>query len=484
MPLADIAARFGTPCFVYSRSALEAAFRGLRRARSPTCRISSATRVKANSNLAVLNLSRPPGQRLRHRLGRRARTRHRGRAATRRRSCSRASARPRRKWKRRSRRGSSASTSNRQPSSSVSTPSPGAWAASRRCRFASIPTSIRKTHPYISTGLKESKFGVAIADAPALYRRAGGLPHIAVRGIDCHIGSQVTDLSAYVEAAEKMFALVDRIEADGIALEHVDLGGGLGIRYRDERRSIPYEYARVAVRRAATRRHRLLFEPGRFLVGNAGVLLTRVFYLKPGDDTRLRDRRRGDERSDPARAVRRAGIPSTRCARATTRIAAGRSSARSAKARDFLAHDRELALAAGDLLAVRSAGAYGVRDELELQLAAARLRGARRRRNRCISSVAERRSRNSSRANHTLAVNARAHASRDRCAARKPNRDANAVFGSVRNRNTRECKARNRRRNLAIPTKMWLEFRQQVAMGLSRGHAVADTDRRNRRSLR
>ena len=91
-----------------------------------------------------------------------------------------------------------------------------------------------RTHPYISTGLKESKFGVAWTEAPALYRRAAALPHVAVHGIDCHIGSQVTDLAVCVEAAEKMFALVDRIEADGIALAHVDLGGGLGIRYRSE----------------------------------------------------------------------------------------------------------------------------------------------------------------------------------------------------------------------------------------------------------
>ena len=110
-----------------------------------------------------------------------------------------------------------------------------------------------KTHPYIATGLKESKFGVAFDDAPALYRRAAGLPGVEVRGIDCHIGSQITDLAACVEAAAKMFELVDRLEADGIALDHVDLGGGLGIRYRDEETIDPYAYA-LAVRQVAAAR--------------------------------------------------------------------------------------------------------------------------------------------------------------------------------------------------------------------------------------
>jgi diaminopimelate decarboxylase len=215
-----------------------------------------------------------------------------------------------------------------------------------------------KTHPYIATGLKEAKFGVAFAEAPALYRRAAGLPHIDVRGIDCHIGSQITDLSVYVETAEKMFGLVDRIESDGIPLHHVDLGGGLGIRYRDEETIDPSAYA-LAVRRArGSRRHELLFEPGRFLVGAAGVLLTRVMYLKPGaaQDFAIVDAAMNDllrpalydawHSVEPVRphggAARRWQIVGPVCESA-----------------DFLARDRELVLAAGDLLAVRGAGAYG-----------------------------------------------------------------------------------------------------------------------------
>jgi diaminopimelate decarboxylase len=215
-----------------------------------------------------------------------------------------------------------------------------------------------KTHPYISTGLRESKFGVAFDEARALYRRAAGLPHVAVRGIDCHIGSQVTDLSAYVEAAAKMFALVDAIEGDGIGLAHVDLGGGLGIRYRDEDTIDPYEFARAVRQAAGSRPHTLLFEPGRFLVGNAGVLLTRVVHLKPGAernfaivDAAMNDLIRPAlydawhsvdpvrPRAEPARIWQIVGPV--------------------CESGDFLAHDRSLALAAGDLLAIGSAGAYG-----------------------------------------------------------------------------------------------------------------------------
>jgi diaminopimelate decarboxylase len=214
-----------------------------------------------------------------------------------------------------------------------------------------------RTHPYISTGLKESKFGVAWTEAPALYRRAAALPHVAVHGIDCHIGSQVTDVSVYVEAAEKVFALVDRIEADGIALAHVDLGGGLGIRYRSEETIDPCQYALAVQRARGARKHRLLLEPGRFLVGNAGVLLTRVLYLKPGDmrDFAIVDAAMNDlirpalyDAWHDVEAVR----PRDAAPRRWQIVGPVCESA------DFLAHDRDLALAAEDLLVVRSAGAY------------------------------------------------------------------------------------------------------------------------------
>ena len=184
------------------------------------------------------------------------------------------------------------------------------------------------------------------------------MPHVEVRGIDCHIGSQITDLDVCVEAAEKLFALADRIEADGIPLEHVDVGGGLGIRYRDTETIDARAYGIAMQRARGNRRQRLLLEPGRYLVGNAGVLLTRVLHLKPGSgrDFAIVDAAMNDlirpalydawHDVEPVRPragdVRRWQVVGPVCESA-----------------DFLAHDRDLALAEGDLIAVRQAGAYG-----------------------------------------------------------------------------------------------------------------------------
>jgi diaminopimelate decarboxylase len=356
VPLAAIAERFGTPCYVYSRAALEAGFRTFDAAFAGTPHLVCYA-MKANSNLAVLNILARLGSGFDIVSG--------GELA---------------------RVIAAGGDPGRIVFSGVGKSAAEmevALAAGIRCfnvesaaeldvlnavagRAGSIaPISLRvnpdvdpKTHPYIATGLKETKFGVAFTEAPALYRHAAGLPHIDVRGIDCHIGSQITDLSVYVETAEKMFGLVDRIESDGIPLHHIDLGGGLGIRYRDEETIDPSAYA-LAVRRAlGSRRHELLFEPGRFLVGEAGVLLTRVMYLKPGaaQDFAVVDAAMNDllrpalydawHLVEPVRphggASRRWQIVGPVCESA-----------------DFLARDRELALAAGDLLAVRGAGAYG-----------------------------------------------------------------------------------------------------------------------------
>jgi diaminopimelate decarboxylase len=216
-----------------------------------------------------------------------------------------------------------------------------------------------KTHPYISTGLKESKFGIAYDDAPALYRRAARLPHIAVRGLDIHIGSQITELAPYREAAQKILDLVDRLAADGIPLAHIDLGGGLGIRYRDEMPVPLADYALMIGALFGGRRETLLFEPGRCLVGAAGVLLTRVAYLKPGDpksfaivDAAMNDLLRPAlydawHAVTPVRprdgVAQRWNIVGPVC-----------------ESGDFLAHDRSLALAEGDLLAIGAAGAYAM----------------------------------------------------------------------------------------------------------------------------
>jgi len=236
-----------------------------------------------------------------------------------------------------------------------------AWQAGKRA-----PVSIRVnpdvdpgTHPYISTGLKENKFGVALDDALPLYRHAAGLANVEVRGIDMHIGSQIVELGPHLEAAAKVLALVDRLSAEGIRLEHVDFGGGIGIRYRDEETVDPHQYALAIRRLIGSRPHKMLFEPGRLLVGNAGVLLTRVLYLKPGPlknfaivDAAMNDLLRPalyDAWHDVRPVTPRSGpealwqVVGPVCESA-----------------DFLAHDRMLALAEGDLLAVLSAGAYAM----------------------------------------------------------------------------------------------------------------------------
>ncbi len=216
-----------------------------------------------------------------------------------------------------------------------------------------------KTHPYISTGLKENKFGVAIAEAPRLYRLAASLPHLAVTGIDCHIGSQLTDLSPLADAADRVLALVDSLAAEGIALHHIDLGGGVGIRYRDETPPDLAAYGRVLAARFAGRRERLLLEPGRSLVGNAGLLLARVEYLKPGEDRNFAivDAAMNDlmrpalyEAYHDIVAVR----PRETAARRYDIVGP------ICETGDFLGFARDLAIEEGDLLALLSAGAYGM----------------------------------------------------------------------------------------------------------------------------
>ena len=216
-----------------------------------------------------------------------------------------------------------------------------------------------KTHPYISTGLKENKFGVAINDAPRLYRLAASLPHLDVVGIDCHIGSQLTDLSPLADAADRVLALVDTLAAEGIVLHHIDLGGGVGIRYRDETPPDLAAYGRVLAQKFAGRRETLLLEPGRSLVGNAGLLLTRVEYLKPGEDKNFAivDAAMNDlmrpalyEAYHDIVAVH-PGKSTVKCYDIVGPIC---------ETGDFIGFARDLAISEGDLLAILSAGAYGM----------------------------------------------------------------------------------------------------------------------------
>jgi diaminopimelate decarboxylase len=215
------------------------------------------------------------------------------------------------------------------------------------------------THPYISTGLKENKFGVPIAAAPALYRLADSLPNLTIVGIDCHIGSQLTDLSPLADAADRVLALVDRLVSEGITLHHIDLGGGVGIRYRDEITPDLAAYGRTLAARFAGRSETLLLEPGRSLVGNAGVLLTRVEYLKPGEDKNFAivDAAMNDlmrpalyEAYHDIVAVNRRETPPKRYDIVGPICETG----------DFLGFARDLAIEEGDLVALFSAGAYGM----------------------------------------------------------------------------------------------------------------------------
>lgn len=228
------------------------------------------------------------------------------------------------------------------------------------------PVSIRvnpdvdpKTHPYISTGLKANKFGIDFESARKVYQLASQLPHIQIIGLDCHIGSQITQLEPFLDSLERLLVLVDQLKADGIQLRHLDLGGGLGVRYKDETPPTPAEYIQALLAKLGTRDLELIFEPGRAIAANAGILLTRVEYLKEGSaknfalvDAGMNDLLRPalyDAWQDIVPAVQKNdGTVKTWDVVGPV-----------CETGDFLGKERQLNLAAGDLLAVCSAGAYG-----------------------------------------------------------------------------------------------------------------------------
>ncbi len=231
---------------------------------------------------------------------------------------------------------------------------------------ATAPVALRvnpdvdaQTHPYISTGLRENKFGVAIEEAEALYRRALTLPHIRISGVDCHIGSQLTQLAPFLDALDRVMRLVERLQDDGIAIDHVDLGGGLGVRYQEETPPEPADYARALLQRLGDRPFEVFIEPGRAIAANAGVLLTRVEYLKHTEtkDFAVIDAAMND-------LIRPSLYQAWQAIVAVDEHPSGAPGVYDlvgpiCETGDFLGKGRPLTLREGSLLAVRSAGAYG-----------------------------------------------------------------------------------------------------------------------------
>lgn len=215
------------------------------------------------------------------------------------------------------------------------------------------------THPYISTGLKENKFGIDITQAPEVYRQASAYSHIEVVGVDCHIGSQLTDVTPFLDALDRVLALIDLLAAEGITISHLDLGGGLGVRYQDETPPQPSEYVAKILERLGERAVTLAFEPGRSIVANAGVLLTKVEYLKPNDHKNFAiiDAAMND-------MIRPALYQAWLNIEPVTPRTSGEAKRWDlvgpvCETGDFMGKDRELILEAGDLLSIASSGAYG-----------------------------------------------------------------------------------------------------------------------------
>ena len=357
VPLSDIAQAIGTPTYVYSRRALTEAFRGFDAAFAQQAHLLCYA-AKANSNLAILNLFARLGSgfdivsggELRRVLaagGKANKVVFSGVGKT------------------------TAEMKQALQAGILCFNVESAGELERLNHVAGeigkrAPVSLRvnpnvdpKTHPYISTGLKESKFGVEYGAAFDLYRRAAALPHINVVGIDCHIGSQITEVDPFIDALDKVLALVDRLTEAGIALTHLDLGGGVGIRYQDETPIALDDYATAIQSRLAGRSLKLLLEPGRALVGNAAVLLTQVEYLKPGDDKSFAivDAAMNDLMRPALYDAYHEILP----------VAPHSGTQRAyevvgpvCESGDFLGKNRVLVLDAGDLLAVMSTGAYGM----------------------------------------------------------------------------------------------------------------------------
>jgi diaminopimelate decarboxylase len=355
--LDDIARRFGTPCFVYSQASIEAAYREFADAlKGRDSRICYS--VKANSNLALLALLA--------RLGAGFDIVSGGELAR----VIAAGGDPRNtlfsgvgksEAELRFALEKNIGCINVESESELNRVNAIAATMGKRAPVALRvnPDIDAKTHPYISTGLRDTKFGVAHADAERLYRKASAMNSVEVFGLGCHIGSMLQDSAPFVAAAERLVALVDRLESAGIRLKHIDFGGGIGIRYKDETPQPPADFIAGVLAALGKRPHSVIVDPGRSIVGNAGVLLTRVEYVKRGParsflvvDAAMNDlirpalygawhEVRTVKESAPGGAVY--DIVGPVCESA-----------------DFLAKERSLTAAEGDLLAIMSCGAYAM----------------------------------------------------------------------------------------------------------------------------
>ena len=363
VPVAAIAEQVGTPCYIYSRAAIEARYRAFDAAFG-TRSHQICYAVKANSTLALLNVLARLGagfdivsagelERVRRAGGDPARVVFSGVGKTREEMEIALAA--------------GIGCFNVESEAELEQLNDVAGRMGKRAPVALRvnPDVDPATHPYISTGLKESKFGVPIERALATYQRALALPHLQITGVGCHIGSQLTDMGPFLDALERVVELVGELGDAGIELEHLDLGGGLGINYRDETPPEPDDYVLAILGRlqglgSRYQRLRLLIEPGRAIVGNAGVLLTRVLYLKLGGarsfaivDAAMNDLMR-PALYDAWHDIAPVKVDAPRTPRVYDVVGPVCESG------DFLGRNRELGIEAGDLLVVASAGAYGM----------------------------------------------------------------------------------------------------------------------------
>ncbi len=357
VPVADIATRFGTPAYVYSRATLERHYRAYDDALAHRPHLVCYA-VKANSNLAVLNVLARLGAGFDIVSAGELERVIRAGADT---SKVVFSGVGKQAWEMRRALEAGVRCFNVESDAELDRLNEVAGELGVRA-----PISLRVnpdvdagTHPYISTGLKENKFGIDIAEAPAVYARAAQLPHLEIIGVDCHIGSQLTSVAPFLDALDRVLALVDELASKGITVRHLDMGGGLGVRYNDEQPPTPAEYVARLDAKLGERDLELILEPGRSIAANAGILLTRVEFLKCTEHRNFAiiDAAMNDLLRPALYGAWQNIVPAAE--RDDVEEKTWDLVGPVCETGDFLGKDRKLRLAAGDLLAVRSAGAYG-----------------------------------------------------------------------------------------------------------------------------